>query len=48
MKEMPDDSEAYEREIFSHVYFSNTSSTIRRQIWAAVLFRKLDFDEDDD
>jgi len=48
VKQMPADPAEYERDKFFYVYFSNTSSAIRREVWEHVPFRKLDFAEDAD
>jgi rhamnosyltransferase len=47
-KEMPDDPESYERDKFFYIYFLNTSSAIRREVWEQIPFRRLDFAEDAD
>jgi len=48
VKAMPDDPEVYERDKFFYIYFSNTSSAIRREVWEKIPFRRLDFAEDAD
>lgn len=48
VKQMPADPEAYERDKFFYIYFSNTSSAIRREVWEQIPFRRLDFAEDAD
>lgn len=48
VKAMPDDPQTYECEKFFYVYFSNTSSALRRTVWEAIPFRRLDFGEDAD
>jgi rhamnosyltransferase len=48
VKVMPDDPQVYERDKFFYIYFSNTSSAIRRDVWEQMPFRKLDFAEDAD
>ena len=48
VKRMPSDPAEYERDKFFYVYFSNTSSAIRREVWEQVPFRRLDFAEDAD
>jgi rhamnosyltransferase len=48
VKAMPDDPEVYERDKFFYIYFSNTSSAIRRDVWEKIPFRRLDFAEDAD
>jgi len=48
VKAMPDKPEVYERDKFFYIYFSNTSSAIRREVWEQIPFRRLDFAEDAD
>lgn len=48
VKAMPDDPDIYERDKFFYIYFSNTSSAIRRDVWEQIPFRRLDFAEDAD
>jgi rhamnosyltransferase len=48
VKQMPSDPAEYERDKFFYIYFSNTSSAIRREVWEQIPFRKLDFAEDAD
>jgi rhamnosyltransferase len=48
VKEMPPDPAEYERDKFFYVYFSNTSSAIRRKVWEQIPFHRLDFAEDAD
>jgi rhamnosyltransferase len=48
VKMMPDDPEVYDRDKFFYIYFSNTSSAIRREVWEQIPFRRLDFAEDAD
>jgi rhamnosyltransferase len=48
VKQMPADPAEYERDKFFYVYFSNTSSAIRREVWEQIPFRRLEFAEDAD
>lgn len=48
VKRMPASREAYEADRFFYIYFSNTSSAIRRRVWAEIPFRPLPFGEDAD
>lgn len=48
VKQMPSDPGEYERGKFFYIYFSNTSSAIRREVWEQIPFRRLDFAEDAD
>ncbi|MGQ9509584.1 MAG: glycosyltransferase family 2 protein [Thermodesulfobacteriota bacterium] len=38
----------YEKNPYPYIWFSNTSSCIRREVWEKIPFRKLDFAEDQD
>jgi len=46
VKEMPEDRSAYERNRLYYVYFSDTSSAIRRSVWEDNPFPRTDFAED--
>lgn len=46
VKRMPEDPRVYERDKLHYVYFSNTSSAIRRAVWEAIPFRRTSFAED--
>jgi rhamnosyltransferase len=46
VKEMPADESAYEKNKMSLIYFSNTSSAIRRSVWKKIRFKEVDFAED--
>jgi rhamnosyltransferase len=46
VKEMPADESAYESNKMSLIYFSNTSSAIRRSVWEDIPFMDIDFAED--
>jgi rhamnosyltransferase len=46
VKEMPDQSSVYERDKMFYVYFSDTSSVIRRSVWDTIRFPTTDFAED--
>lgn len=42
------DNPDYERNPYRYIWFSNTSSAIRKEIWEKIPFRKLEFAEDQD
>ncbi len=46
VKQMPTSIEEYEANQFFYIYFSNTSSAIRREIWQKFPFRQVNFAED--
>ena len=46
IKEMPASLEAYERDKFHYIYFSNTSSALRRSVWQTYCFPNTSFAED--
>jgi len=48
IKRMPASREEYEANRFYYIYFSNTSSAIRRSVWEKIPFRPLLFGEDAD
>jgi rhamnosyltransferase len=45
-KQMPPSQEEYEENRIFYVWFSNTSSSIRKEIWKKFPFKKVDFAED--
>lgn len=42
------DNPEYEKNPYRYIWFSNTSSSIRREVWEKIPFRRLDFAEDQD
>jgi GT2 family glycosyltransferase len=48
VKTLPGNRETYERDKLYYVFFSDTSSALRRSAWARVPFRLIDFAEDAD
>jgi len=46
LKELPEDLEEYERNKFYYIYFSNTSSAIRKDVWLEHPFNPVNFAED--
>jgi rhamnosyltransferase len=46
VKEMPESIEAYEADKFYYIYFSNTSSALRRSVWQTHSFPHTAFAED--
>lgn len=48
IKAMPADRHIYERDKLWYVFFSDTSSALRRSAWTQVPFRNIDFAEDAD
>lgn len=46
VKEMPASREAYARDLFYYIFFSNTSSALRRAVWEQYPFAAVDFAED--
>jgi rhamnosyltransferase len=46
VKEMPEDRALYQRNRLFYIYFSNTSSAIRREVWRQIPFPTTDFAED--
>ncbi|WP_322799931.1 glycosyltransferase family 2 protein [Thermoflexus sp.] len=48
VKRMPASRADFEANRFFYIYFSNTSSAIRRSVWAQIPFRPLPFGEDAD
>jgi len=46
VKEMPISLAEFERDKFYYIYFSNTSSAIRREVWKKIPFRRVSFAED--
>lgn len=45
-KALPEDPNAYELNKMNLIYFSNTSSAIRRSVWEEIHFKPVDFAED--
>jgi rhamnosyltransferase len=43
---MPASSEEFKSNKFWYIYFSNTSSAIRRETWEQIPFDRVDFAED--
>ena len=48
VKTMPADPAIYERDKLFYIYFSDTSSALRRTVWEQIPFRRLAFAEDAD
>ena len=48
VKSMPEERALYERDKLFYIYFSDTSSALRRSVWEQIPFRALDFAEDAD
>ena len=48
VKRMPDSRDDFEANRFFYIYFSNTSSAIRRSVWEQIPFHPLPFGEDAD
>lgn len=48
IKRMPSSREEFEANRFYYIYFSNTSSAIRRAVWEQIPFRPMAFGEDAD
>ncbi|MFM8322758.1 MAG: glycosyltransferase family 2 protein [Chloroflexota bacterium] len=46
VKEMPASPAEYEANKFHYIFFSNTSSALRRSVWQKIPFRRADFGED--
>jgi rhamnosyltransferase len=46
VKEFPEDPQEYESNQMNLIYFSNTSSAIRRSVWEEIPFNPVDFAED--
>jgi rhamnosyltransferase len=42
------DNPDYEKNLYRYIWFSNTSSCIRKEVWEKIPFRRLDFAEDQD
>lgn len=45
-KKMPASAEEYEADKFFYIFFSNTSSAIRKEVWQKIPFDRVDFAED--